>query len=226
MKTKKVMLFIVKGITDKISLGEIISRLIKNQNVRFYIINGDVTSDGATNQKNAVDKMASRINRYCKNNFLKRTDISQIVHLVDSDGAYIDDKYIERVKAGGLKYTTKHIYAKSVKFVQERNEKKREILDVLCDQPTILGISYRVYYFSCNLEHVLHGDIDMSDRKKRIQAEEFADTFYKREKDFIDFIKNPDFAVPGNYHQTWDFIKKDRNSLSRYSNFHLFFDAI
>lgn len=226
MKTKKVMLFIVEGITDKISLGEIISRLIKNQNVRFYIINGDVTSDGATNQKNAVDKMASRINRYCKNNFLKRTDISQIVHLVDSDGAYIDDKYIERVKAGGLKYTTKHIYAKSVKFVQERNEKKREILDVLCDQPTILGISYRVYYFSCNLEHVLHGDIDMSDRKKRIQAEEFADTFYKREKDFIDFIKNPDFAVPGNYQQTWDFIKKDRNSLSRYSNFHLFFDAL
>ena len=72
MKTKKVMLFIVEGITDKISLGEIISRLIKNQNVRFYIINGDVTSDGATNQKNAVDKMASRINRYCKNNFLKR----------------------------------------------------------------------------------------------------------------------------------------------------------
>lgn len=226
MKTKKVMLFIVEGITDKISLGEIISRLIKNQDVRFYIINGDVTSDGATNQKNAVDKMASRINRYCKNNFLKRTDISQIVHLVDSDGAYIDDKYIERVKAGGLKYTTKHIYAKSVKFVQERNEKKREILDVLCDQPTILGISYRVYYFSCNLEHVLHGDIDMPDRKKRIQAEEFADTFYKREKDFVDFIKNPDFAVPGNYQQTWDFIKKDRNSLSRYSNFHLFFDAI
>jgi len=226
MKTKKVMLFIVEGITDKISLGEIISRLIKNQNVRFYIISGDVTSDGATNQKNAVDKMASRINRYCKNNFLKRTDISQIVHLVDSDGAYIDDKYIERVKAGGLKYTTKHIYAKSVKFVQERNEKKREILDVLCDQPTILGIRYNVYYFSCNLEHVLHGDIDMSDRKKKIQAEEFADTFYKREKDFIDFIKNPDFAVPGNYQQTWDFIKKDRNSLSRYSNFHLFFDAI
>ena len=225
MKTKKVMLFIVEGITDKISLGEIISRLIKNQNVRFYIINGDVTSDGATNQKNAVDKMASRISRYCKNNFLKRTDISQIVHLVDSDGAYIDDKHIERVKAGGLKYTTKHIYAKSVKFVQERNEKKREILDVLCDQPTILGIKYNVYYFSCNLEHVLHGDIDMPDRKKRIQAEEFADMFYKREQEFIEFINDSEFAVKGNYQQTWDFIKQDRNSLNRYSNFHLFFDA-
>ncbi|WP_028828668.1 hypothetical protein [Proteocatella sphenisci] len=225
MKTKKVMLFIVEGITDKISLGEIISKLIKNQEVRFYIINGDVTSDGATNQKNAVDKMASRISRYCKNNFLKRTDISQIVHLVDSDGAYIDDKHIERVKAGGLKYTTKHIYAKSVKFVQERNEKKREILDVLCDQPTILGIKYNVYYFSCNLEHVLHGDIDMPDRKKRIQAEEFADMFYKREQEFIEFINNPEFAVKGNYQQTWDFVKQDRNSLNRYSNFHLFFDA-
>lgn len=225
MKTKKVMLFIVEGITDKISLGEIISRIIKTQDVRFYIINGDVTSDGATNQKNAVDKMASRISRYCKNNFLKRTDISQIVHLVDSDGAYIDDKHIERVKAGGLKYTTKHIYAKSVKFVQERNEKKREILDVLCDQPTILGIKYNVYYFSCNLEHVLHGDIDMPDRKKRIQAEEFADMFYKREQEFIEFINDSEFAVKGNYQQTWDFIKQDRNSLNRYSNFHLFFDA-
>lgn len=226
MKTKKVMLFVVEGITDKISLGEIISRLVKEQDIKFYIINGDVTSDGATNQKNAVDKMTSRINRYLKDNFLKKTDISQIVHLTDSDGAYIDDKYIERVKAGGLKYTTKHIYAKSIKFVQERNEKKREIIDVLCEQSSILGIKYNVYYFSCNLEHVLHGEIDMQDRRKRKEAEEFADMFYKREKDFIEFINNPEFAVPGNYHQTWQFIKQGRNSLGRYSNFHIFFTTI
>ena len=226
MKAKKAVIFIVEGITDKISLGSITSRLSRDRDIRFYIMNGDVTSDGATNRKNAVDKMTSRINRYCRDNFLKRSDIERIVHLVDSDGAYIDDKHIERVKAGGLKYTTKHIYAKSVKFVQERNEKKREILDVLCDQPTILGISYRVYYFSCNLEHVLHGDIDMPDRKKRIQAEEFADMFYKREQEFIEFINDSEFAVKGNYQQTWDFIKQDRNSLNRYSNFHLFFDAI
>ena len=224
MKAKKAVIFIVEGITDKISLGSITSRLSRDRDIRFYIMNGDVTSDGATNRKNAVDKMTSRINRYCRDNFLKRSDIERIVHLVDSDGAYIEDKHIERAKAGGLRYTTKHIYAKSVKYVAERNEKKREIMDVLSACPSILGISYRVYYFSCNLEHVLHKEISMQDRRKKHKAEEFADRFYKREEDFLDFINDPEFAVPGSYSQTWEFIRQERNSLNRYSNFHLYFE--
>ncbi|WXR60958.1 hypothetical protein WG909_11735 [Peptostreptococcaceae bacterium AGR-M142] len=45
MKTKKVILFIVEGVTDKTSLGAIIDKLISSNLIKFYISGGDVTSD-------------------------------------------------------------------------------------------------------------------------------------------------------------------------------------
>ena len=44
-----------------------------------------------------------------------------------------------------------------------------------------------------------------------------------REKNFISFLRDNDFAIPGDYNETWKFIKKDCNSLNRYCNFHLYF---
>ena len=44
--------------------------------------------------------------------------------------------------------------------------------------------------------------------------------------EFIDFINNKDFKVLGDYKATWDFIKKDLNSVNRYTNFWLFFENL
>lgn len=43
--TKKVILFIVEGITDKISLEGILSTLIETENVKFQITEGDMTTE-------------------------------------------------------------------------------------------------------------------------------------------------------------------------------------
>ena len=81
-----------------------------------------------------------------------------------------------------------------------------------------------MYYMSCNLEHVLHNKINVSDDMKMKLAEDFADSFYKNEKSFIEFMSNKKLAVEGEFNETWTFIKIDGNSLKRYSNFHLFFE--
>ena len=57
-------------------------------------------------------------------------------------------------------------------------------------------------------------------------ANKFADRFYEKEIEFIDFINNKDFKVLGDYKTTWNFIKKDLNSVNRYSNFWLFFENL
>ena len=44
--------------------------------------------------------------------------------------------------------------------------------------------------------------------------------------EFIDFINNKDFKVLVDYKTTWAFIKKDLNSVNRYSNFWLFFENL
>lgn len=52
----------------------------------------------------------------------------------------------------------------------------------------------------------------------------FSDSYYKTEATFVDFIRDEQFAVKGDYKETWEFIKLNGNSLKRYSNFHLFFE--
>jgi len=87
----------------------------------------------------------------------------------------------------------------------------------------INNIDYQVYYFSCNLEHVLHDNPNVKDENKSKKAEEFEERFYNREQEFLEFIGNDEFAVAGNYEETWDFIRENNNSLKRYSNLHLYF---
>lgn len=62
MKTKKVILFIVEGVTDKTSLGGIIDKLVSSNLVRFYITGGDITCDRFSNSSNAITK----VNDYVK----------------------------------------------------------------------------------------------------------------------------------------------------------------
>ena len=223
MKTKKIVLFIVEGISDQTSLALILSKLIKSENVRFHIVNGDITSDCYTAVGNAMTKVNEQIKRFLGSNFIKKTDILEVVHLVDTDGAYVGNECIEEGDCEGFIYSPNSIKAKRIEAVIQRNQKKSSILSRLSTCPEISGIPYSMYFFSCNLEHVLHNVCNMDDDKKDKVAEEFADTFYDKEEEFIEFIGNNEFAVPGDFKETWEFIKRDNNSLKRYCNFHLFF---
>ncbi|WFD10871.1 hypothetical protein [Tepidibacter hydrothermalis] len=224
MKTKKVILFIVEGITDKTSLGGIIDKIVKDENVRFHITEGDITSDRFTTAKNAITKVNDHVKRFLKSNFFKKSDLLQIVHIIDTDGAYVGEEFIEIEDIEEFRYSTESIKANSVEAVLRRNEKKSQVENRLATCPKIAGIPYSMYYFSCNLEHVLHDEINMDDSMKMQVAEEFADSFYGKEEEFIEFIKNNEFVVAGDFRETWDFIKRDNNSLKRYCNFHLFFE--
>lgn len=88
------------------------------------------------------------------------------------------------------------------------------------------GINYTVYFLSRTLEHVLHNRIEnLTDQDKTELSEAFDDSYADNLEGFLAFIADEVFAVKGDYKQTWDFIKQDTNSLKRYSNLHLLFEA-
>lgn len=225
MKTKKVILFIVEGVTDKTSLGGIIDKLVSSNLVRFYITGGDITSDSFSNSSNAIAKVNNLIKAFLTKELgIKKSDIIQIVHLIDMDGAYIEGNQIQVEDVKGFAYSESAIIANSVEHVVKRNSRKQQVIDRLSLCPKISGIPYSMYYFSCNLEHVLFNEINLADELKLEYAERFSDSYYKTEATFVDFIREEQFAVKGDYKETWEFIKLNGNSLKRYSNFHLFFD--
>lgn len=77
------------------------------------------------------------------------------------------------------------------------------------------------------MEHVLHNDArNLSDEEKANYADEFADTYSQNPEGFIEFLSDFDFAVPGDYGETWRFIFAGTNSLHRHSNLHLLFSDV
>ena len=80
---------------------------------------------------------------------------------------------------------------------------------------------YGVYYFSSNLEHVLHNKRNLRRREKDELAKEFERKFLQNKEAFIKQMRDSEIAAEGDYEETWEFIGEGENSLKRYTNFGL-----
>lgn len=148
-----------------------------------------------------------------------------IIHIVDTDGVYIPEIDIKEAGVEKAQYYEDHIDVKNVKAIVNRNRRKGAILYKLRKTGKINGIPYRIYFNSCNLEHVLYDELkDFTDEEKQILSDDFADKYDGKVNEFIEFISDNQIAVPGTFQKTWDYIEKDRNSLNRHSNMHLIFE--
>lgn len=227
-KTKKIVLFIVEGSTDESSLSLVLSKIIeKDKIVRFKIISGDITAQNGVNLNNIHNKITECIKEFIARDIYKKSDILNIVHLVDTDGAYINDDMILQKDVDSVEYNTQNIYAKNIDNIKKRNKQKSQILSKLASTDTVYtNLPYRVYFFSSNLEHVLHNKQNVSADEKSKYAYKFASEFVANPGRFIEFINSQEFALTGEYKDTWNFIKKDTNSLKRYTNFNLYIDTI
>ena len=223
-KGKKIVLIIVEGATDCTAL-EFIEHLNEDERIKFHIMNGDITSKNKVTTQNCIKEVNEHLKIFIKKNKLIKSDISRIIHILDTDGVYIpNDKILEDKNSNKFIYSENGILYKSKKDVINRNQKKREILEKLLSTCEINKIPYKIYYMSCNLEHVLHNELrNFTKEEKNELANKFSDRFYENEKEFIEFINNSNFKVEGDYKTTWNFIKKGLNSINRYSNFWLFF---
>lgn len=221
---KKVIIFIVEGPSDESAIGTIVKEYFSASEVRFHLAHGDVTTktgaDGDTILKrinNCVEEVKKRY-RYTNQNILR------IIHLADMDGVYINEDRIIENEAGPALYFTDHIETPCVECIDRRNDRKSELLYKLSATGKINGIPYRIYYMSCNLEHVLYNELrEFTDEEKWEYSDAFAEKYMGKVDEFISFISNPAFAVEGSFKDTWKFIRQDTNSLNRYTNFQQLF---
>lgn len=223
MPSKKVVIFIVEGITDETSIGYIVTKLNRDNKVYFQIVNKDITSDEINNSTNIITKINEQIKICIGEQHFKKNDIIKIIHLVDTDGAFARDDSIIYKDTKSVEYDLEHIYTANIDKIKERNQRKSQILKRLCCTDKISGIPYEIYFFSTNLEHVLHDIQNAKDSEKQALANKFQDEFYDNPEQFINFINDDKYALSGTYDESWNFIKEENNSLKRYTNFNLFF---
>lgn len=223
MGMKKVVVIIVEGISDEIALEGVLRKIYSTDEVRYRIVGSDITSTFDNRRNNIKSKVTEQIKAAINRLSIDKEDILKVIHIVDMDGAYIDENHIRENKLiDGFRYYQNRIEAKNIDEVIDRNKRKTENLNVLSElKKVFVSLDYSVYYLSCNQEHVLHNLIHVADRDKAEYAERFNEKYEDNLEGFKEFIQNKEFAVQGDYRDTWDFIKKDTNSLKRYSNFHL-----
>lgn len=226
LNRKKIILFIVEGLHDKISLEISLEQLLKDHKISFHITHGDIFSDNKTTKSNFKDEL----NLVLTGSGIRfdKSDYHSIVHICDLDGTYIsNDSIIFDESAENFQYTEDNIISNNVSNVIARNIKKKELIDIAISTKHIhRTIPYSLYFFSCDLEHVLHNSINVQDFNKRKLAEDFQDKFADDVEGFYQFMCNSDFSINKSYEESWDFIKKDNNSLKRYTNFNIFINNL
>ncbi len=221
MAKKKIMLFIVEGPTDETSLSTVLSRIFSSDTVHFQVVHGDVL----TRDFVAPDKIVAAVNEQIKQfrgSVYKPGDFCKVVHLTDTDGVFIPEGAVMEETAEGRHYpfyTDDQILTPEPADIIDRNTRKSRNIAKLSSIGKIGGIPYSFYYFSCNLDHVLHGRNNLSEAEKIACARDFDLQYADHPDAFIRFMKDESFAVRGTYQETWAFIKQGTRSLERHSNF-------
>lgn len=221
---KKVVAFIVEGPSDEAAIGSIMKEYFSGNEVKFVVVHGDITLKDYVSADTILKKINELIECVKSRYRYEQDDFISIIHIADMDGVYIPETDVKAADVEKIIYYEDHIDAKDACAVADRNKKKGDILYKLRKTGKVNGIAYRIYFNSCNLEHVLYGELkDYSDEEKQILSDDFADRYEGKADEFIEFISDSVIAVAGTYQKTWDYIEKDKNSLKRHTNMHLIF---
>ncbi len=219
MARKKVVFVIVEGPSDETALGVTLSQVFDTESVYIHIMRGDITTRVGVTPQNIVAELGNEVKAYAKHNHYTAEDFKQIIHIVDTDGIYIPKgNIVEDKQCEELSYQIDGIHTDDVSKVISRNKQKNENLYRLRSCGNIWNVPYRVYYMSCNLDHVLYNKRNSTDEEKEQDSYAFAKRYKNNVVGFKDFMCESAFSVKGDFKASWEFIEKDMHSIERYTN--------
>jgi len=218
----------VEGPTDEDALAAKFTKLVAEYGIEFDVLHTDITADEGMTAKYIEKKIKEEIGKYLrKNPFLKAKDILKIIQIIDTDGAFIAPPLVKQSENGKTEYFDTYISAKNKDRLVRRNISKRGIVYSLYNCNIVAGYPYEIYYFSRNMEHVLHDKAEgLKNEEKEDLAFEIADQYHEEPEKFLQFLYDDAFHVPGTYKETWEFIMKEDHSLKRYCNVAVFFEQL
>ena len=220
----KLLLIIVEGTSDKITLYLPLKNFIRKNKLMLNaeITSGDITLKENASKESCLNSIKDIINTFKSNYSLFPSDFYKVVHVIDTDGAFIDNDSIYRLSSNNCYYVddkSNLIYTPNIQNSVKINSNKKEIYKYLASLDKISNVPYQCLFFSRNLEHALY-DISNASIEDKINLSNKFESKYENDKDgFYNKIKEIAFTIPLKYKESWDYIFKDLNSLKRCSNF-------
>ena len=158
MSERKVVVVIVEGPSDENAIGGILKEFFNSEEVQFAVVHGDITSNYKTTKENVVSKINGLIESIKSKYGYNWGDFVKIIHIADTDGAFTKN-CIKMEAVDEIQYYEDHIEYFDIEAVENRNAHKAEIMFKLSTTGKIRSIPYRLYFNSCNLEHVLYNEL-------------------------------------------------------------------
>lgn len=133
-KRRKVVFVIVEGPSDETALEQSFAALFNPDEVMIKVVHGDITADICSGSSNIVSSVGNLVKDWASIYGIKRHDFLQVIHLVDTDGAYIPDtNVIEDTNHNGRpEYGDTYIVAAPGSKIRERNQRKKSNLNSVC----------------------------------------------------------------------------------------------
>ena len=227
----KLFLFLVEGKTDERSLALTLTNLLKG--VKFFVIKSDITSDKNSSVENIENVIFNQIDFFlAEKPQFEYKDISYVIQITDTDGCFIDStQIIEDGSCDEYYYEDNSIRYKDPSSVIERNARKASIIKHLSatniiqnnKNGKVIKLNYRMYFMSCNLEHVLHDKRNVTPQEKTRLSEDFEMSSGNNPHLLRDTLSNVSVICADTYDDSWSYIRNGNNSLKRKSNLELFF---
>ncbi|WP_093914358.1 hypothetical protein [Succiniclasticum ruminis] len=248
---RKFILFIVEGASDLAFLESPLQKLYDSAfpgkyRVKIHYTSGDLMSRLDANAKTVLKALDRNVKAALdKGRFVcELEDIEMIIQIVDLDGVFIPNSCVE-FKPGQKKawYDDKQgkIFTDKPDKIRTRNKTKSTVLRELiqkrelffkskrkkgktAEEPEKLVIPYRVFFFSCNADHVFLNeanlkmdDIKTTEKEKKKRSNEFQERAeqqpYLFENRILEFSTNK-----LEYEESWKWPEAGVNSLQRRTN--------
>ncbi len=91
MGEKKIMMFVVEGMSDMAALGTIMKEYFSGREVQFVIVHGDITTKDFTSSENVVKKVNALVEGLKQRYRYRTEDFLKIIQLTDMDGVFVPD---------------------------------------------------------------------------------------------------------------------------------------
>ena len=229
---KRVLFVLVEGASEMISLKSSFEAAFPNRRVLVEPFRGDITTNRFTTVDNIEERIYEEMYRRLRQQCLDFEDVAEVIHIVDTDGAYIEDRKVVSDDSRQHPYYDAdrgEIRTRNKIGIERRNRQKREVVDCLVECEDLFGTPYTVFYMSCNLDHVLHGNPNTSNDSKTRKAKRFALDYGTDLAKFVKLISESDFSVTGDFFDSWDHMRFDDyglNSIRKLTNLGIAFEHV
>ena len=230
---KKILLFIVEGDNDQREIqamlntpyfGEFSDKYV----YRFLVTKGDITQKKDVSSKTIRGKLDNLVRNWRKYNEdaipYSPADIKEVIQIIDTDATFIpQDRIYEEPTAGDFIYKDTGIYNMDVNRVTNRNGTKSKVLREMLSFKTVDNILYSVYFVSCDMDHLLSGSRNATQKYKDRYSFDFRNLLKSNPKVLENSVFHSEYCSPRSYESSWVEIQKGMNSIMRKTNLNLFF---